>query len=146
MIKFKEIRLYPTEFYLHAYIIGDRDNHGKISDKHRRALSLIFCKKYGGDFESHYEQLNDTDFVIKVHPTEKSESNGHIKIVTVLSPNLNTLVHEVIHILWYIGDTANLDMCYKSQEWQALLAEYIFKELRYFSKIPELKNYDKKTH
>ena len=119
MIRFKEIKLLPTDFNLHAYVVGDKYSHSRISNKDRRLLADVFHKRYGLEFEYHYNRLDQVDFVQTIGTTVKSEAKGETTIVMVVSPYLKSLVHELIHVLWYLSKSSGLDMDYNSQEWQA---------------------------
>ena len=136
MIRFKEIKLLPTEFNLHAYVVGDRYSHSIISNKDRRLLADVFHKRYGAESEYYYSDLDRVDSVQTLNTTVKSESKGSTTIVMVISPYLKSLVHELIHVLWHLSHTSGLDMDYNSQEWQACMYEYLFTELKDFRKIP----------
>lgn len=56
--------------------------------------------------------------------------NGSNIVMTLKSKNPAVATHEIIHVLWHIGDMANLEMNYDSQEWQAYLAEYLMNKIQ----------------
>lgn len=137
MIRYKEIKLIPTLFSLDVYIVGDRYSEKKIiTESDRKTIATIFNNKYGHGYEYWYENSNTVNEVFASNGDKKSEHGETRRIVMVINPCIKTLVHEMIHVLWYLADASGLDMNYKSQEWQALMGEYIFTEIKEFKKIP----------
>jgi len=136
MIKHKEIKLLPTLFSLDVYIVGEKYKHNRISEKDRKVIASIFVQKYGHGYEYWHEQTNSVNEVFQVTGATKSEHGNTKRIVMVINPHIPTLVHEIIHVLWYLSKYSGLDMDFNSQEWQACMAEYIFTESKNFKKIP----------
>jgi len=144
MIRYKEVKLTPTLFSLDVYIVGNRYNHNRITDKDTGYLAKIFNIKYGHGYEYWYEQTKRVNEVFHVTGAKKSEHQDRKRIVMVINPHIQTLTHEIIHVLWYLADASGLDMDYRSQEWQACMYEYIFNEIRHFKKIPLIRQAPKK--
>ncbi len=137
MIRYKEVKLIPTLFKLDVYIVGDRYNDNRIAKKDKEQLASIFNRKYGHGYEYWFEVMGVNE-VFNTIGSKKSEHADRKRLVVVINPHIETLVHEIIHILWYLADASGLDMYYKSQEWQACMGEYIFTEIKDFKKIPIL--------
>lgn len=142
MIRYKEVKLLPTLFSLDVYIVGDRYVNDSMSIKDRKTLSKILQDKYGSGYEYWYEEMEDANMVFTITSTKKSEYKGQVRIVMIINPSLKVLVHEIIHAQWHLSKATALDMNYNSQEWQAVMYEYIFTEIKDFKKIPifELNN------
>jgi hypothetical protein len=125
---FYEVNLFPSEFVLDVYTGDEKD------------IPKLFSKRYGNKKKFYRDTTKDESYlsyVVDVHSTEKSHANGDIRIVLVLnkdkySPSL--LVHELVHVLWHFSNLTCVGMDYKTQEWQALFMEHLFKEI---SKIYE---------
>lgn len=119
-IKYKEIRLYPSDFSLDV-IEASMENHD---------LAVEFMQYRYGMTE---ETLGDTrlyDMCTAIEPGKKNKVKNEIRIVVMLN-NLNRadiLVHELIHALYRLEDIMGLEIHVDSQEWQALMMEYMFKE------------------
>ncbi len=139
MIRYKEVKLIPTPFKLDVYIVGDRYNDNRITKKDRQGMAAILNSKYGHGYEYWYENTSKINEVFHTIGDKKSEHEDTKRIVMIIGPCIKTLVHEMIHVLWYLADASGLDMDYKSQEWQACMGEYIFTEIKDFKKIPILK-------
>jgi hypothetical protein len=119
IIKFKEIKIQPTNWYLDVII---------CKDKHK--IAQFMHKRYGASVE-YYEDELFTEFVSTISSTYKSECNGRKRIVMVLyDMNRGILVHELVHVLWHFSKNSGVNMCYDSQEWQAILFEYLYNECK----------------
>lgn len=123
--QFKEIQLSPSMFYVDVFI-----------QKDRKKLLPIFNKRYGAS-EEYYDEKMSLDSVFDINcidksicrPECKSTCEGHLRIVMVLESNAPyILVHELIHVLWHAAEAIGYGMNYESQEWQAVLYEYLFTE------------------
>ena len=86
-----------------------------------------FCKhRYG--INDYWDGKNEC---CTVQSGKDSEVKGHKRIVIVLE-SLNDkgiIVHELIHAIWYASKQIGYEMNYDSQEWQAVLFEYLFTEV-----------------
>ena len=136
MIRYKEVKLTPTLFDLDVFIVSDRYNHNAITKSDRKSLSKILHIKYGGNYEYWFENSETINEVFTTRSHKKSYFKGELRIVLIINPSIKVLVHEVIHILWNLAKATSLDMNYDSQEWQAIMYEYIFTEIKEFKKIP----------
>jgi predicted SprT family Zn-dependent metalloprotease len=50
------------------------------------------------------------------------------------------IAHELIHVMWHFAEECNLEMNYNSQEWQAILFEYLFTQCQFdnsFTQLPK---------
>ena len=142
MIRLKEVKLTPTQFTLDAYIVGDRYNHNRITKEDRVILSKMFNKRYGGGFEYWHENTGEVNEVFTAHGKNGAEIGDTKRIVMVINPCIKVLVHETIHVLWYLSRESGLDMDFNSQEWQACMGEYIFTEIKDFKKLKQPKDQD----
>lgn len=137
-IRFKEIKLYPTRWKLHAFYIDEKYNSNEYSKGTRMDLSIILNKKYGADQEYYFENAETINTVQVLESTKNSEMKGERIIVMIINPELKILVHELIHVLYELSNYSAIETNYKSQEWIACFNEYLFEETRYFNDIPFL--------
>lgn len=129
MIRFKQIRIYPSNWTLDVYIAANHD---------KRRLSEIFHKKYGASVDYYYEEIVGNQ-VMSIQSTDLSESQGKLEIVMILcQQRLDVIVHELIHVIWHYSNNCGVEMTYQSQEWQAVLFEYLFEEVREFNTYKKL--------
>ena len=59
-------------------------------------------------------------------------NNPIADIIQSMLKNLNdkkVVVHELIHALWHIADYIGYKLTYETQEWQAILFEYLYSEV-----------------
>lgn len=136
MIRYKELKLTPTLFDLDVYIVGDRYNHNSITKSDRKELSKILHYNYGGNYEYWFENSEIVNEVFTTKSEKKSYFKGERRIVLIINPSIKVLVHEIMHVLWHLAKATSLDMNYDSQEWQAVMYEYIFTEIKDFKKLP----------
>ena len=136
MIRHKEIKLIPSFHKLDVYIVGNRYNHNAISKNDRKSIASIFHAKYGGGYEYWYENTKRVNEVFDTVGDKSSEHESMRRIIMIINPSIEVLVHEIVHVLWFLAKLSGLDMDYKSQEWQACMQEYIFTEVKNFKKIP----------
>lgn len=136
MIRYKELKLTPTLFDLDVFIVGDRYNYNAITKSDRKTLATILQQKYGGGYEYWFENSETVNEVFTTISNKSSEFKGERRIVLIMNPSIKVLVHELVHVLWHLAKATSLDMSYDSQEWQAIMFEYIFTEIRDFKKIP----------
>ena len=116
-MRFKEIRLYPTEFTLDIYITEDAS-----------LLTEIFENRYGADED--FILTLDTDICLSFETDIGSELRGHKAFVIILKKlEPYIVVHELIHLMWQLNETINIEMNKDSQEWQALFMEYLTNEI-----------------
>lgn len=126
-MKFKEIRLYPSEFTLDVFI---SKNPFKLKD--------ILRKRYGATDD--FILSLKPNLAIRINSDKDSEMKGLVCFMLFLEDNKPSLVgHELIHTLWQFADLTGAEMNYHSQEWQAMFIEYVTNE------IMNDKNYTKKS-
>ena len=117
MIKFKEIRLYPSVFTLDVYITEDAS-----------CLTEMFEERYGSDED--FILTLDTDICLSFETEFGSTLDGDRVFVIILKHLEPYIVaHELIHLLWQLNQTIGTNMNIESQEWQALFIEYITGEI-----------------
>lgn len=113
-MKLKTIRIYPSEWDLDVIVGGTKKDLENISKK-RYGLTY--------DFPVHNECTS-------IDSSKDSELKGRRGVVIILkSFNKAIIVHEIIHAIWHLSMYIGLEICYESNEWQALLAEYLFDEI-----------------
>jgi hypothetical protein len=127
MAKFKQIKLLPSEFTLDVWI-------GTY-------------KEIWPIYKSYYEITDEDELGLKPNEVgtitpclgNKKLKEIRIAIKLVSLDNKNILVHEIIHILWHLANKVGYKMVYDSQEWQAVLAEWLYKEILKdnYGKLPE---------
>lgn len=117
MIRFKEIRIYPSDFTLDVYVVDDAS---KLTD--------MFEQRYGAD----------EDFILTLHTNLclsfdtdlDSELKGYRVFVIILDKLTPSIVsHELIHLMWQFSERVGAELNTNSQEWQALLTEYLTEEI-----------------
>ena len=117
MIKFKEIRLYPSEFTLDVYVT---DNVSLLRD--------AFIAKYGAN--EAFLSIMHTDMSIQFETSSEASCKGNRVFVLILSSlDTHIVFHELMHLLWQFSELSGVELCSESQEWQALFIEYITLEI-----------------
>lgn len=115
MILFKEISIQPSRWHLDIIVSKSKPSINK------------FCKqRYGVD--NYYDGVNECSHV---ESDKDSELKGYKRIVVILESlnNKSIIAHELIHALWFSAKAIGYEMNYDSQEWQAVLFEYLFNEV-----------------
>jgi len=117
MFKFKEIRLYPSEFTLDVYVVDDASR-----------LTETFENRYGADED--FTLTLSTNVCLTFDTDLNSELKGYRVFVIILDSLSHKLVaHELIHLLWQFSECVRVEMNPDSQEWQALFTEYLTSEI-----------------
>ena len=120
----KSVRLYPTLFYVDAWICRDNNK-----------LAKIFHKYYGASVEYYKEDILD-DYVSTVNSTNKSVFKGDKRIILKLyKMDIGTLIHELNHVYYHLCNTIMAKISYDSQEWHSYMLEYLYEELKSISKF-----------
>ncbi len=124
MILFKEIKIQPSEWHLDIVVC-----------KNKKEINQFFKKRYGID--DYYDKPNECASLDSgIDSLLKCEKRVAILLETL--SNKGVIVHELIHALWHITKRIGYEMNYDSQEWQAILFEYLFTE------VCKRKDYSKK--
>lgn len=139
MIRVKEIKLEPSEWYLDYYIVDEPYAGNFCSKESRQKLSSFFEKRYGADREYYFEQFHEINTVLTISSTKESEMSGETRIVMIINPDVKTLVHELVHVLHHFSNNSGIELSYDSQEWQAILTENLFTQCSDFDNISEMK-------
>jgi len=126
---FKQVPLLPSMFYLDVWVCN---NSQKLCEH--------FAKRYGGSVERYQEDYYP-DMVTRIYSSKDSELKGTTRIVLVMEDFDNKVIaHELIHVMWHFAEECNLEMNYNSQEWQAILFEYLFTQCQFdnsFTQLPK---------
>jgi hypothetical protein len=138
-IRFKRIQLAPSEFELDVWIVDEPRRAGnEITEIIKRSLSIKMSEEYGMPHQYYYDELlPDCNYVTAHSGIRKGMSGGTTRILMVINPDLQILVHELVHVLWYLSEHAKVKLTYESQEWQALMTDYLFNEIYEFDKLPK---------
>lgn len=116
------VKIKPSQWSLDVYT-------GKIKD-----LPSVFQKRYGGKKSEFLDLTEGSEcFVTTCRSTKSSKAKGETRIVIVIpkeSYKDYILVHELMHVLWYYSKYCGVEMNHGSQEWQAVLTEYLFRKIK----------------
>lgn len=108
-MKMKEIRIRPANWTLDLIICNDQAKLDTFLDERYSVQKLV-------------SSLNVTTNL-------RLRSTGEMRIVIALEKmDYYILVHELVHAMWMIGKHVGYEMNYDTQEWQAVLFEYLYKE------------------
>ena len=120
MIKFKEIRLYPTHFWLDIWITKNSDS-----------LKQIFIDRYGITKQELYNEPIGSDECMILYTEKDSELAGEKRFVIVLKNNkdVSVVIHEITHLKYQLSGETAIEITKDSQEWQAYFMEYITDEI-----------------
>jgi hypothetical protein len=117
-VKFKTVKLHPTEFSLDVWI-GDSIEY----------FSELFNKRYG-DSKEYYKETLTLNQVMIIDPTDGSECAGERRIVLNLDDfDLVTMVHELFHVVMELSFCSGVEVTRESQEWGACMIDYLFREI-----------------
>lgn len=117
MPKFKQIKLIPSEFILDVWIGRNYD----VLNKYNKFYNLT-----GEDMIGKTENWVDTIYFL---PKNGKRNTTRICLKITSLQNKKVLVHEIIHILWHLSTVVGYKMVNDSQEWQAVLADWIYTEI-----------------
>ena len=114
-MKLKVIRIYPSVWDLDVIVGGTQKELEEISKK-RYGLTYNFLQ---------HNECTSIDSAIN------SELKGRRGVVVTIKNTTDklTIVHEIVHAIWHIADYIGYKITYDTQEWQAILFEYIFDEI-----------------
>lgn len=118
MIKLKEIRLFPSVWYLDVYVIENKDDAPFLHE--------ILSRRHGNP-PKFYKKHTDIDATHLLESTIESEL-AETRVVVIYDGDIITLVHELLHVIWYFGNCTGAKITKETQEWQALLYEYLYSE------------------
>lgn len=114
-MKTKTIRIYPSIWEMDIVIGGTK-----------KQLETYSEQRYGlkEDPITHNECITITS-------SKESELKGKTQFCICLKSlkDKGILVHEIVHLIWHIGESIGYKIVYDSQEWQAVLFEYIYNEI-----------------
>jgi hypothetical protein len=139
MIRFKEIRLFPTLFYLDVFIIEPYKEDDEKNNLLREKLSKLMSDRYGAAKQYYYNELESINWVNTIKTTDTSIVKSERRIVLVIEPKIVNLIHENVHVLHHLSEMTGLETDHNSTEWNAYFLQYLFEEINDFEKITELK-------
>lgn len=86
---------------------------------------------YGIHEEYVYDGGKHVNSVVTISTGLDTKYKGESRVLLILESNNkpHIVVHEIIHVLWHLSKHSGIDMHYHSQEWQAMMAEYLFTEI-----------------
>ena len=114
-MKFKEIKIQPSLWTLDVIVGGSQKKVNK------------FCKKRYGIND--YAEAKNECSIVDTH--KKSQLKGARRIVIIMESlkDKRCVVHELIHAMWMLAKGIGYEMNYNTQEWQAVLFEYLYAEI-----------------
>lgn len=117
MIKFKKIKVHPSNWELDIII---SKNHNQV---------CAFCqKKYG--YDEDYKKDFPPETCLTLTSSSESETKGRrITIIYLKAKKSSVVVHELVHAMWHITNNIGYEMNYDTNEWQAVLFEYLFEQV-----------------
>jgi hypothetical protein len=113
MIKFKTVQFHPSNWKLDIW---------NVPNKEMSRMNKLAEKRYG------YCSRFDQNECALMETADTSILKGESRIVIVYDGRDFVLIHEMIHALWYYSKHSGVEMNYDSQEWQAILFEYLYIE------------------
>lgn len=118
MIKFKQIRLYPSDFSLDVWV-GDTIE-----------IAPFYMKYYGFSINRTEGSIGNNECAL-IYSGENCEARGEKRIVIKLMSldDVGIVVHEAIHALFEFSHVVNTELKYDTTEWNAIMGEYIFNEI-----------------
>jgi len=119
MLYFKTIRLEPTNWSLDVIVGTDADQ-----------IATFCAARYGYSKEYHEEDA-DGDWVSRFDSKEDSELKGERRIIMKLRDlkNKGIMIHELMHVLFYLEKATAIEINWSSQEWVAIFMERTWNEL-----------------
>lgn len=109
------ISIPPSLWHLDIWISQDEEK-----------LAHQFNKYYGASKEYYLEE-GFGNWVSTIGATQTSIRKGNRTIIMCLKElDLSILVHELTHVLFHYGKASGCLINYESQEWVAMLFEYLY--------------------
>jgi hypothetical protein len=117
VLLFKEIPVLPSAFKLDVIICRDLKTVAK------------FCNKRYGATVEWYEENMHLDSCCALYSTKQSDLKGTLRPLVILEyKKAHIVAHELIHALWKLADCIGYEITIHTEEWQAVLYEYLFTE------------------
>lgn len=118
LIRVKEIPLLPSNWTLDIIWGGTK-----------KQAAQYMNRRYGAGSEYYEEKMRDkTSFFTVVSATPQSLCRGESRPFIYLHKwSELTIVHELVHALWGVAWCVGYEMNDDTQEWQAVLYEYLYK-------------------
>ena len=118
MIKFKSIKLHPSDFKLDVWV-GDT-----------LEVASYYLDYYGFSINRTEGNIGNNECAL-IYSSDKSKAGGEkrIAIKLVSLDDVGIVVHEMIHSLFEFSNVVNTELKYDTTEWNALMGEYIFNEI-----------------
>jgi len=129
-MKFKEVPLLPSNWMMDVV---------ECSRKHADKLAIWMHQRYG--LPMHLLEPDDINACHNIESGTNSPLKGHKRILVVVEDlkRDDIMVHELIHALWYYAKNTGSEMSFDTQEWQAIMYEYMYKQVndpKEWEKIP----------
>lgn len=117
MIKFKEIPLLPSNWTLDVIVSAKDDPHFRQFIHKRYGIPIVDLER-----DKNLNTCNTID------SGSDSILQGETRIVVILRSlkNKEIVVHELIHALWHAARCIGYEMTVDTQEWQAVMYEYMY--------------------
>jgi len=110
---YKRIELPPTLFSLDIFVSDDIEF---ITTK---------CSELYGKSKEFYKEELSFDIV-----WEQKDIEDKTRILLILQNyDIDIIVHEIVHVIFRLSDLTHIEVNTDSQEWVALMSEYIYKEI-----------------
>lgn len=121
-IKYKEIRVYPSDFIMDVVEAPKEDSKEMIE---------FLKERYSINTDEFFDSHQTWDFCATIEPGTKNKVKNQIRVLLCVDnlDRADIVVHELVHALYRISDFLQLEVHYDSQEWQAVLMEFLFKEI-----------------
>jgi hypothetical protein len=114
-INTKSIRIAPSVWYLDV-LEGEYDNRMKYLNDNYETEDFIPLDREG-------------DFVTCLYSKNRDDNQYRLILSIDSVEDHITVVHEIVHIIHTWAKETMTDLSYDSQEWQALLSEYLFEKI-----------------
>lgn len=114
-IRLLELDLMPSDWVLDVFISDNYDIVNSFTQKR---------------YDTKLKNLGDyLGCAALVQSGEDSKLKGEKRLVVYLEDwDINVMAHELIHILWKYSEVTGSEMNKESEEWQAIMYTYMFKE------------------
>lgn len=116
---FKEIPLLPTNYWLDFWCFDSKEE--AVEE---------FSKRYGAS-KKYYKKWITPNQVCIIRSKYDSELHGEERIIMNVSEMTDfVIIHEIVHVIFYLCKHSHVEMGFNSQEWIAYMSEYIFNEIK----------------
>ena len=118
-VYFREIPLYPTQFYVDVWVCEDRD-----------LLAKHFKRRYDMS-QDYFDDKISPNQVCDIEIGGKAKLCGHTRILmNVIKFDLPVIVYELNHVVYHLAALCGLKTNEETQEWVSYLLEYLFERCK----------------